>query len=252
MARELGRALTAFLLPPQDPTNTARARLFSAQGECRFRLEAVLALAAFIAKSRAADMLRRGGLTISLELGGVTWRCDVIANSAGVLYSETRLGPKPRRADPPPLAEPLAAVLGLALGEIGFGAHLPSRFEALGGVDLPPLRTRAALLKAADGAALLPSKGLLLYTNDAAAPEASIEARAIGLDLGAETLAALAGAAVEFERPPDGAHEIFIDMLHGHGRRARLTLRLDILDGALGCLSLGAQTAFVATGEFRP
>jgi hypothetical protein len=67
---------------------------------------------------------------------------------------------------------------------------------------------------------------------------------------GAEALVALTGALIEFERPEDGAHQVFIDVLHAHERRARLTLRFDIVGGALERLSLGAQTAFVARGEF--
>ena len=37
IAREFNLPLTAFLLPPRDPTNSARARIFSPLGECRFR-----------------------------------------------------------------------------------------------------------------------------------------------------------------------------------------------------------------------
>ncbi len=100
IAREFNLPLTAFLLPPRDPTNSARARIFSPQGECGFRLEAVLALSALIAKSRAGDVLRRGGLTIALELGDACWRCDVIANSAGVLLlgNGARAQASPRRS----------------------------------------------------------------------------------------------------------------------------------------------------------
>ena len=250
IAREFGLPLTAFLLPPRDPTNSARANLFSPRGECGFRLEAVLALSALIAKDRAGDMLRRGGLRIALELGEGCWRCDAIANSAGVCYSEATLALKPRRAGPPPAAATLAAALGLAIEEIGFGAHRPSRFEAYGPLELLPVRSREALLKADGDSQPLPAAGLLLYTNDAASPEASIEARAIGASLGVEALAALAGAVIEFERPEDGAHQIFIDMLHAQERRARVTLRFEIVGGALEGLRLGAQTAFVAKGEF--
>jgi len=38
--------------------------------------------------------------------------------------------------------------------------------------------------------------------------------------------------------------------LHSRERRARVTLRFEIADGALKRLSPGAQTAFVARGEF--
>ena len=253
IARELNLPLTAFLLPPRDPTNSARARIYSPQGECGIRLEAVLALSALIAKSRAGDVLRRGGLTIALELGDACWRCDVIANSAGVCYSEATLELRPRRADLAPPAADLAAALGLGSQEIGFDGHRPSRFEAYGALDLLPVATREALLKAAGVSKGLPAlapSGLLLYTNDAAAPEAAFEALPLGASLGAERLAALAGALIEFGRPEDGAHEVLIDLLHAQERRARVTLRFEIVGGALERLSLGAQTAFVARGEF--
>jgi trans-2,3-dihydro-3-hydroxyanthranilate isomerase len=252
IAQEFNLPLTAFLLPPRDPTNSARARIFSPQGECGFRLEALLALSALIAKSRAGDVLRRGGLTIALELGDACWRCDVIANSAGVCYSETALELKPRRADPSLPTADLAAALRLRSQEIGFDGHRPSRFEGFDALDLLPVRTREALLRAAGlskGLAALAPAGLMLYTNDAASPKATLEAISLGASLGAEALVALTGALVEFERPGDGAHEVFID-LHAHERRARVTLRFEIFSGALERLSLGAQTAFVARGEF--
>ena len=253
IAREFNLPLTAFLLPPRDPTNSARARIFSPQGECGFRLEAVLALAALVAKSRAEDALRRGGVTIALELDDACWSCDVIANRAGVCYAEAALDLKPRRADHAVPAADLAAALELASQDIGFDEHRPSRFEAYGALDLLPVRTREALLKAAGvpkGLPALAPAGLMLYTNDAAAPDAAIEAIPLGPSRGVEALVALAGALIEFERPEDGAHEIFIDLLHAHDRRARVTLRLGIVGGGLERLSLGAQTAFVARGDF--
>ena len=71
----------------------------------------------------------------------------------------------------------------------------------------------------------------------------------LGASLGAEALAALTGASIECERPEDGPDESFIDLLHPRERRARVTLRFEIVDGAPERLSLGAQTAFVARGE---
>ena len=252
IAREFNLPLTTFLLEPRDPTNSARARIFSPKGECRFRLEAILALSALLAKERAESTLRRGGVTVAIEQDDACWRCDVIANNAGVCYSEIALERKPRRVEPAASATELARALGLACDEIGFGSHQPSRFEAYGAVNLSPLRTRTALLaaKALDSAPAPPADGFLLYTNDVSAPEAAIEARSLGESLGVEALVALTGTLIEFERPQDGAHQIFIDVLDVHERRTRVTLRFEIADGALERLSLGAQTAFVARGEF--
>ena len=136
IAREFKLPLTAFLLEPKDPANSARAQIFSPLGECRFRLEAILALSALLAKERAESLLRRGGLTVAIEQDDACWRCDVIANSAGVCYAEVALGLKPRRAEPRPSATELAPALGLAGDEIGFGSHRPSRYEAYGAVRL--------------------------------------------------------------------------------------------------------------------
>ncbi len=252
IAREFNLPPTAFLLEPRNPANSARTQIFSPSGECRPRLEGVLALSALLAKERAESLLRRGGLTVAIEQDDACWRCDVIANSAGVCYSEIALERQPRRAEPWPPAMELAPALGLARDEIGFGAHRPSRFEAYGAVNLLPLRTRRALLvaKAAESAPAPSTGGLILYTNDVSAPEAAIEARMLDASLGIEALVALTGALIEFEPPHDGAHQIFIDVLDVRERRARVTLRFEIAGGALERLSLGAQTAFVATGEF--
>ena len=252
IAREFNLPLTAFLLEPRNPANSARTQIFSQSGECRPRLEAVLALSALLAKERAESLLRRGGLTVAIEQDDACWRCDVIANRAGVCYSEIALGLRPCRAEPWLSATELAPALGLAGDEIGFGLHRPSRYDAYGAVHLLPLRTRRALLaaKTVESDPAPPTGPLLLYTNDVSAPETPIEARMLGGSRGVEALVALTGALIEFERPPDGAHQIFIDMLDVHERRARVTLRFEIAGGALESTSLGAQTVFVATGEF--
>ena len=163
IAREFNLPLTAFLLEPRNPANSARTQIFSPSGECRPRLEAVLALSALLAKERAESLLRRGGLTVAIEQDDACWRCDVIANRAGVCYSEIALGLKPRRAEPWPSATELAPALGLAGDEIGFGMHRPSRFEAYGAVNLLPLRTRRALLaaKAVESAPAPPTGALI-------------------------------------------------------------------------------------------
>lgn len=239
---------------PRDPVNSARLRILSGE-TARFRPAAVVAAAALLAQTRAEEILRREGVLVSLELGEGVFRCEVIRNRIGVCYAEFALAPARAHAESPGAAR-LAAGLGLSPDEIGFEGHAPRRFgppETL----VAPVATREALRRAAptpDFAQLLSEDAeVWIYARADAASEIAVEARLLGSRGGrpasGEALAAFAAAAAEFERPQDGDHEIFVDLLDERDRRARVTLRFAVTGGALEETRLGGQTAIVATGE---
>lgn len=253
-ASEFGGTPVVVLEAPHDPVNSARLRLLSGE-TARFRPAPVVAAATLLAQTRADEILRREGVVVCLELGESVFRCEVIRNRLGVCYAEFVLAPARARDGSPDVAS-LAAGLRLSQDEIGFEGHAPRSFgppETL----VAPVATREALRRAAptpDFAELLGEDAeVWLYARADAAAEIAVEARLLCArgrrPASGEALAAFAAAAAEFERPEDGDHEIFVDLLDEWDRRARVTLRFAVTDGVLEETRLGGQAAIVAAGE---
>ncbi len=197
-----------------------------ARGEDLDDLHAPIGVSCLIARRRAPEMLARRSVVVSLETGERTIACEVIRSRGGLCYAQASLGRTPRRSSATsPGPNDFAAALGLNLADIGFAAHEPSRFADRRSHGLCPIASRAALIRArfADARAfsrlLGDAAGLFLYAADPIAPDAAIHARyfdARGEEqpASAEAIVAFAGAAQEFERPPDGAHEFVIEQGH--------------------------------------
>jgi len=263
IAREFAAPATAFLLPPRDPINSARLACFSPRGEeLDLAPHAVIGAATVLAQSRAPEILARQSVVVAIETPGETYACEVIRNRDRVAYAQFGLGRAPIRRPAAVDAARLAQAIGLRAEDLAFAAHEPRIYDCLAPYCLAPVASRAALLRAQPVTkALAPllgaARGLYLYAADPIEPDASIHARLFERDgteaaASGEALAAFAGAAQEFERPSDGGHELVVEQGHGAGRPARLTLRMDVLGGALANVHIGGQTTPIASGALHP
>jgi trans-2,3-dihydro-3-hydroxyanthranilate isomerase len=258
IARELNQPVTAFLRAPRDPVNSARLQLFSAQNERPFAAHAAIGAAVLLAQSRAPEILAQRGVVVVLEIGAEAFACEVIRNRGGVAYAQLALLARPERRPDCPGAEALAQASSLTPQDVGFPGHEPRFWGSDAPIVCAPVRDRDALQRARPSAHFSQifgeSLGLFLYTADTLAPDAHIHARlfdAAGAEdpANGEALAAFAASAVEFERPENGEHEIFIEQGHMMARHSRLTLRLGVADGALASVQIGGQAVVVAQGE---
>ena len=148
IAREFNLSETVFVFPPRNPVNAAALRIFTPGRELPFAGHPTVGAAALIAQLRAPQMLAVQDLRLVLEerVGDVV--CVARHRRGQALAASFALPRLPQQGGPAPSAEEIAARLGLAAGDVGFGAHRPVVFGA--GVDyvFAPLASVNALARA--------------------------------------------------------------------------------------------------------
>lgn len=260
IAREFNYSETVFLQTPRDPVNSARARIFTPRAELPFAGHPTIGAAVLLAQTKAGDILSRHGVVIALEEQIGVVRCEVIRGRAGAAFAQFELPAMPEKLGPAPTPEVLARALSLEPQDIGFDAHSPTLYSAGAPLTFVPLRSREALDRARKApesfaAAMGETFGAYLYTNETLDENSAIQARMFAHGLGFDedpatgsAAAAFAGVALEFERPNDGEHEIFIEQGHKMGRPSRITLRMSVEDGRLASVHIGGQAVRVSEG----
>jgi trans-2,3-dihydro-3-hydroxyanthranilate isomerase len=118
LAAEFNLSETTFVLPPDDPANTARVRIFTRTREMPFAGHPNVGTG-FVLADRARD-----GVLRFEEIAGLV-EVQVARDAAGAVTGTTIAAPQPLSLEqeiPPAIIAPCA---GLAPGEIAIGAHPP-------------------------------------------------------------------------------------------------------------------------------
>jgi trans-2,3-dihydro-3-hydroxyanthranilate isomerase len=262
IAREFNLSETVFLRSPKDPLNTAAVRIFTPTGELPFAGHPTVGAAVLLAETRAAEVLARQNVVVTLEAPAGALRCEVIRSRAsGVSYAEFATPFLPQPHADAPAAEAIAAALGLDVADIGFDGHAPLFCAAGPSFLFAPLASAAALDRAAKraphfGEALSGAIGLYAYTRETVEEASAIQARMFahgqGFDEDPATgsaAAAFACVALAFESPEDGEHELFIEQGRQIGRPSRITLRMQVAEGRLAGVEIGGQAVRVSEGR---
>lgn len=263
IAREFNLSETVFLQEPRDPAHSARMRIFTPAAELPFAGHPTIGAAAWLAETRAGDILARHGVVVALECALGLVRCEALRGRSGVTYAELALPGTPTTRDGAPSAQALAEALSLSVDDIGFGSHLPSIHGAGPVFVYAPIRTRDALDRARRSprfaAVIGDAAGVFLYTEETVDPASAVNARMLANGLGIDedpatgsAAAAFAAVALAFERPDDGEHELFIEQGYAMGRPSRVTLRMTVEKGALAGVAVGGQAVRVAEGRLLP
>jgi trans-2,3-dihydro-3-hydroxyanthranilate isomerase len=264
IAREFNLSETVFVLPPRDPVNTARIRIFTPAAELPFAGHPTVGAAALIAELRAEELLKSGqvGVVLEEEVGDVS--CSVWRAGDKSLRASFELPQAPRPAGQAPPVETLAAALSLAPEEIGFDRHRPSAWSAGTPFLFAPIATRRAIERARPSLELWDALGppdlqkVFLYTKETTREGHHIHARMFAPTLGVpedpatgSAVAAFAGPAIEAERPEDGDHAIYVEQGEEMGRASLICLQMRIEAGALARASISGAVARVADGLLR-
>ena len=185
IAREFGYSETTFVLPPADPANTARVRIFTPAGEIPFAGHPNVGTALVLARRAAVPPLQ----VVFEEDAGLVPLAIALVGGRPVAAELT--APRPLSIVGEIAAADVAAALSLPAADLRTDTHRPT----VGSVGLPflfvELGTRAALTAARpDGVRLSPllarsgAAGVFLYTGDDAET---------GTDLGARMFSPLLG-----------------------------------------------------------
>jgi trans-2,3-dihydro-3-hydroxyanthranilate isomerase len=261
MACEFNLSETVFVLEPRDPVNTARLRIFTPTRELPFAGHPTVGTAVLLARLRAPDLLAREELRLVLEEGIGEVVCSVHQRRGRAAQASFLLPHLPWPEGPVADAGALAGALGLAVEDIGFDDHVPSRWSAGNPFTFVPVRSLAAMARARpDPSCFAQAVGgerpaVFLYTSEVEREGSHVHARmfAPGLGVGEDpatgsAAAAFAGVAVAFERPEDGSHDLIIEQGFEMGRPSLMRLGLEVSGGVLAGASVGGAVVSVSEG----
>lgn len=120
LAREFNLSETTFVLPPADPANTARVRIFTPTTELPFAGHPNVGTGWVLAR----DGRDRDGLLRFEELAGLV-EVRVVRSAAGTLGEVTIAAPQPLTLGPEVAAEAIAACAGIDAAEVLTQRHPP-------------------------------------------------------------------------------------------------------------------------------
>lgn len=256
IARELNLSETIFFLPPENAGHSAKVRIFMPNGELPFAGHPTIGGAiAFAGWNGLAANAR-----IVLEEGVGPIACLVTADAFGgeSSFAAARL-PEPFLFGSPEKA--VAKALGLAVADIGFGAH--KVFSSSGGV--PFITIPVASLDALASARIDPQAWLALDVErdgKFAAPylyaqtgDRAFQARMFAPWDGIPEDPATGSAAVafaatlyRFEAMADGVHAFSIRQGVEMGRPSDISLGVSISNNAISSVTIAGKAVKTASG----
>lgn len=266
LAREFNLSETVFVLPPADPVNTAAIRIFTPATELPFAGHPTIGTAVLLAQTRAPEMVAGAGIVIALEERIGLVKVEVTRGRPGAPRAVFDLPRLPERLDIAVDAGDAAQALGLAPADLGFSSHGISVWSAGLPYVMVPVCNLAAIGRAgvADMQAWRRAFGgtgkgaVFLYTRETVEPEHHIHARMFSPLLGipedpatGSAVAAFAGAAVAFERPGDGLHQLVIEQGYEMGRPSQITLELGVSGGFLHGARVAGHAVRVSEGSIE-
>jgi trans-2,3-dihydro-3-hydroxyanthranilate isomerase len=268
IAGEFNLSETVFVCTPRDPVNTARIRIFCVTHEMPFAGHPTVGSAVLIATLRAPAMLNAsGGLRIVLEEEAGLVPCDVRRLQSGdvrAVFTAPKIsGRLDARFDPLLVAN----AIGIDPADIGFDRHELSLWD--GGLPyvMVPVRSLETLAKAhiADRSLWRDAFGddpegtkfasIYVYTRGTPDGPHAVRARMFKPGMGmpedpatGSAASAFAGAAVAFEQPGDGQHQLIIGQGYEMGRPSEISLDLTVENGALRQVQIGGSAVIVSEG----
>lgn len=262
IAREFNLSETVFVLPPRDPVNTARIRIFTPLAELPFAGHPTIGAAILIGELRAADLLggQDVGIVLEEKIGKVS--CTVRHMPGRAHHAYFIVPNLPSRTGLPRKNEDIAAALSLEPSDIGFGRHVASIYSAGVAFTFVPVAGQAALARAKPrldlfDQNLVPADAAkaFLYTREVQNPNHQFQARVFAPNLGVmedpatgSAAAAFSGVLMAFEKLQSGRHEILIEQGRHMGRPSLLMLGLDVEHGVLVEASIGGFAVIAAQG----
>ncbi len=265
IAREFNLSETVFVLTPEQPTHTARVRIFTPVSEIPFAGHPTVGTGALLAALGAPEPTGRRDALIVLEEGVGIVRVGVRLRPDAAAHAEFDAPKLPAEAGTLPPADRLAAALGLIPSEIGFENHRPTKYGAGLAFAFVPVTSLDAIGKARvaashwDGA--LHGQGLagaFLYCRQTVHTTASFHARMFAPDFGiaedpatGSAAVAFAGVVHRFDALPDGTHKRVIEQGYEMGRPSAIALTIEVEQGKLATVRIGGHAVRVAEGRIE-
>lgn len=258
IAREFNLSETVFVLPPRDPVNTARIRIFTPGRELPFAGHPTVGTVILLAEQRAPELLARQDISLMMEEEIGVLHC-IARRPKGRTSANFTLPRLPAAAGTPIAETALAKALSIDPSDIGFGAHRPVLLSAGVPYTLVPLKSVDAVDRAWPDLAHWPEDlETFLYARLDEEPVPTFHARMFAPTFGipedpatGSAVAAFAGVLTANESLADGDHTILIRQGVAMGRPSLITLGLEIADGVLVSGSIGGHAVVVSEGTLN-
>ncbi|MEZ5892520.1 MAG: PhzF family phenazine biosynthesis protein [Parvularculaceae bacterium] len=254
ITREFNLAESTFVLPPENPQNTARVRIFTQGYEMPFAGHPTVGTAVAIARARGL----KGEIRLELNTGVFPVKVEANETAGRAQFQNPNL---PAITGKAPSAALIEAALSLPKGSVDTGAHAPRKAGA--GVNFIYARApldvvRKAKLNSAawDDLKIEETVGVYLYAQGGEAKDASWHVRMFAPDAGVSEDPATGSAAAGFPGQihasgdlKDGAHRWIIEQGFEIGRPSRIEAEIDVKGGAISAVRIGGEAVFVQKGH---
>lgn len=255
LAREFNYSETTFVLPPTDPANTARVRIFTPAAELPFAGHPNVGTAFVLALEGSAFGAPVGGEVRFEEAAGLV-PVDVLTGNHGRVVGARLTAPQALAVGAEIPVDRAATAVGLAEGDIATAVHPPTIASA--GLDFPliELASADALARARpDGAAMAAMGGhAFVYVRDGEVRE-EIRGRMFAPGMGitedpatGSAVAALGGFLGERDGT-DGLRRYRVTQGVEMGRPSLLDAEVVVEDGRARKIHVGGQCVTMMRGE---
>jgi trans-2,3-dihydro-3-hydroxyanthranilate isomerase len=264
IAREFNYSETTFVLPPDDPSHTAKVRIFTPGGELQFAGHPTIGTAHVLA-TIGTVALTGSETRIVLEEGVGPVPVTIRATNGKPEFAQLSAAKLPEVGPPPPSRETLAAILSLAASDLLDGST-PAESVSCGTPFLfVPLRNRAAVGRA-DVRGDLWKAALSGYVTDkvfvfAMDPEHAghhVRARMFAPGIGVpedpatgSACVALGGYLAARDPRTDGTLRWVVEQGFEMGRPSILEVEADKKAGKTTAARVGGRTVMVCDGEME-
>ncbi len=263
IAREFNFSETTFVLPPRDPANTRRVRIFTPGGELPFAGHPTVGTA-FVLATIGAVPLRGAETRIILEEGVGPVPVAIRAEGGKPGFAQLSVAQLPEVGPPPPAAGDLARVLGLGAADVLDGAVGPQAVSCGVPFLFVPVRDRAALARARvrldEFERLLRdywTSKVFLFCDEPELKGSHYRARMFAPTIGVPEDPATGSACVAFggylarrDRRADGTLRWVVEQGFEMGRPSLLEVEVDKRGGAITAVRVGGDSVLVSKGEF--
>jgi trans-2,3-dihydro-3-hydroxyanthranilate isomerase len=260
IAREFNLSETVFILPPEDPVNTARIRIFTPGAELPFAGHPTVGTAVLLAEMRASDKLGGAGVVVAIEETIGLINVEVSRRQGKATRGVFGLPRLPAHLPAQRDTQLIATALGLQLEDIDIATHKPGDFSAGVPYTMVSLNSLDALARAVSlaGPAFDAAFGgtshpaVYLYVRE---EPLRWRARMFGPGMGVvedpatgSAAASFAGAIMAWDKPSDGTHQHIITQGVEMGRPSEIVLTLEVDKGILRDATIGGTAIIVSEG----
>lgn len=257
IAREFNLAETVFVLPPRDPAHRVRLRIFTPVVELPFAGHPTVGTAVLL------NRIDGGGareLVLEEGIGPIPCTAASLDHERG--HARFQLARLPEELGEAADAETIAAALGLAPNEIGFGAFRPSLWSAGISFTFVPVRSLETIRRCAPRhdqweAAFTrhDRSSAYVFCRETVESGSGFHARMFAPRLGVyedpatgAAAAAFAGALLRFAPPGEGEHDVVIEQGYEMGRPSLITLSVTVQNRRLVGAAIGGEAVAVTEG----